>query len=259
MKILEKNISNDHKVYKILNGIIKIKIKHRLKQENILDIPLKFNAKYVLNFLFGKGVTPTRYLQDKFLESVVPSLTGTILELGSGDKDFTKNLAKNCSEFIKSDFEPLSPDVIKIDATNIDLPDNSVDCVITVSMLEHIYDYQKVVDEIHRVLKPGGKVICATPFILAYHPSVEDFFRFSPAAYKTIFKNFSHADVYGFGNADLATALLLQRRRWHKDYIHLDNKSGFLNHILSCIYLIKGFINPKHDDYAQLYGIIAVK
>ena len=164
MKLVNKKISNNHQIYELLNGAIKFKFKISSKTENIQELPLNFDFKYVFNFMIGKGVTPTRYMQDKFLEYNVPNQSGIILELGSGDKDFTKNLAKSCSKFIKSDYEPSKPDVIKIDATNIDLADDSVDCVITVSMLEHIYNYQKVADEIYRVLKPGGKIICATPF-----------------------------------------------------------------------------------------------
>ena len=36
--------------------------------------------------------------------------------------------------------------------------DNSVDFVMSVSVLEHVKYPQKVVDEMHRILKPGGRI-----------------------------------------------------------------------------------------------------
>lgn len=229
--------------------------------EKINSIKFKFDLKYLLNFFIGKGVTTTRYLQDRFIEEFIKDQKGRILELGSVDKDIAKNLAVNCSEFIKSDYEPIKDDVIKIDATNIDFSDNSFDCVIAVSLLEHIYEYQKVIDEIYRILKHDGRLILACPFIFPYHPSTEDYFRYSPAAYRKMLSNFSQVDIYGLGNVDFSTSLMLQRKRWHADFCHLDNKAGFFNHILSFLYLLKGFLPPVcyYDDYATVFGVVAKK
>ena len=44
--------------------------------------------------------------------------------------------------------------------------DNSIDFVVTFQVIEHIKDDEKFVQEIHRVLKPGGKLILTTPNIL---------------------------------------------------------------------------------------------
>ena len=37
--------------------------------------------------------------------------------------------------------------------------DNSIDFVVTFQVIEHIKDDEKFIQEIHRVLKPGGKLI----------------------------------------------------------------------------------------------------
>lgn len=63
------------------------------------------------------------------------------------------------------------------------------------------------------------------------------------------------------GNVDFATSLMLQRRHWHADFCHLDNKAGIFNHLLSTFYLIKGFLSPicYWDDYATMFGVVAKK
>ena len=55
------------------------------------------------------------------------------------------------------------------DAHDLPYSDNSVDSITIEDVLEHIKNPQRVVDEIARVMKPGGYVYAATPFLIAYH------------------------------------------------------------------------------------------
>ena len=70
---------------------------------------------------------------------------------------------------------------------------------------------------------------------------------------------FSNVKIYGLGNADLTTALCLKRKRYHENFVHLNRKNSLINHILSCIYLIKGLYRYKNDDYMQLVAGVAIK
>lgn len=47
--------------------------------------------------------------------------------------------------------------------THIPLPDNSVDVVTSLAVLEHLSDRQKHLQEIYRILKPGGQLLLTTP------------------------------------------------------------------------------------------------
>lgn len=64
-------------------------------------------------------------------------------------------------------------------AEAIPLPDSSVDLVVTQETLEHVADPFKAIKEIHRVLKPGGTLYLQLPFVIGYHPSPTDFWRFT--------------------------------------------------------------------------------
>ena len=69
---------------------------------------------------------------------------------------------------------------IVTDAHNmVEVEDNSVDCVVTISTLEHVHYPHKVVDEIHRILKPGGFVHINVPFMFPFHADPSDYYRFS--------------------------------------------------------------------------------
>ena len=49
---------------------------------------------------------------------------------------------------------------------NLPFQDNELDVVICSEVLEHLEDYNKAIQEIHRVLKPGGYFLASVPSFL---------------------------------------------------------------------------------------------
>ncbi len=49
------------------------------------------------------------------------------------------------------------------DATNLCVPDNLMDVVVSFETIEHLKDQQKFLSECNRVLRPGGLLVCSTP------------------------------------------------------------------------------------------------
>ncbi|HVE48920.1 MAG TPA: class I SAM-dependent methyltransferase [Casimicrobiaceae bacterium] len=80
------------------------------------------------------------------------------------------------------------------DAHAIPLADRSVDAVWVQAVLEHVLDPSRVVEEIHRVLKPAGIVYAETPFMQQVHEGAFDFHRFSPSAHRWLFRAFDAID-----------------------------------------------------------------
>lgn len=52
---------------------------------------------------------------------------------------------------------------IRIDLQNIDLPDGSIDILLTPHVLEHVPDTTRALEEIFRVLAPGGRMYLQVP------------------------------------------------------------------------------------------------
>lgn len=82
--------------------------------------------------------------------------------------------------------------------------DNSVDCVVTVSVLEHVRYPQKVVAEIFRILKPGGIVYVNVPFVFPFHADPDDFYRFSCNGVDILCEAFEKLDS-GFNRGPAST------------------------------------------------------
>jgi SAM-dependent methyltransferase len=69
------------------------------------------------------------------------------------------------------------PDIVA-DAHNLYmLADNSADCVVSVCVLEHCRKPWVVMDEILRILKPGGIVYVGVPFVFPFHADPHDNYR----------------------------------------------------------------------------------
>lgn len=70
----------------------------------------------------------------------------------------------NPAKYILADLNPENDNINKIDATKIPYENDSVDFVFFNHILEHIPDYKTALNELFRVLTPGGTLIIQTPF-----------------------------------------------------------------------------------------------
>jgi SAM-dependent methyltransferase len=101
-------------------------------------------------------------------------IKGSVLELGCGVGRGIEILQDRAESYTaidknKSLLETLARKYPKVNFVHANIPpfkgvsDNSFDTVVTFHVIEHIKDDQKFVDEIYRVLKPGGMALISTP------------------------------------------------------------------------------------------------
>ena len=62
--------------------------------------------------------------------------------------------------------------------------------IITESTLEHIPDAEMVIQEISRLVKPGGYVFVSIPFMMPFHASPSDYIRLTSEGLKHKFSHF---------------------------------------------------------------------
>lgn len=76
---------------------------------------------------------------------------------------YRKRMAQRV-DYTASDYdESAHKAVIKLDLQAIELPDSSIDVVLTPHVLEHVPDTGKALSELFRILKPGGHVLLQVP------------------------------------------------------------------------------------------------
>ena len=154
---------------------------------------IKINKSLLKDILVEtwRGKNMDRLLFNNALRSI--ELSGDILDLGSGG---TKASYHRFIKFIKSYkithtdlYKNIDqPDILKINLEEkFNINNNNFDAVMCFNVLEHIYNYQNVIAETHRILKPGGIFVGSVPFLINYHADPNDYWRYTWQALEKIF------------------------------------------------------------------------
>jgi ubiquinone/menaquinone biosynthesis C-methylase UbiE len=132
----------------------------------------------------------------KDIKKVIPAFSGNILDIGCGQSPYKFLLKKEQTHYygidiIKaSEFGYDNKNITSFDGKNIPFADDFFNAVICTEVLEHVQDFQYLVDEIYRTAKKGAEIIVTVPWSARYHYIPYDYFRYTPAALKTYFANF---------------------------------------------------------------------
>ncbi len=129
--------------------------------------------------LWEVGKRDNRYYQDMIrfdhILKLLPRTSQKILDLGCGDGYLSYLMAKEKHQVTAFDlsqnrlekFKDLAQEYgieQKIgDVKNTGLPDDTYDFIICSEVLEHIAEYEKVLQEAFRILKPDGQFIVSVP------------------------------------------------------------------------------------------------
>ena len=97
-------------------------------------------------------------------------------------------------------FSPLAD--VKADICNLPFADNSYDLILCNHVLEHIPDDTKAMQELYRVLKPGGMGIFQIPQDLSRTNTFSDDTITDPKERAKIFGQYDHVRVYGMDYFD---------------------------------------------------------
>jgi len=98
-------------------------------------------------------------------------VSGDVLEIGAGEGYGIKHIAPKADSYLTIDKHPVNidPQYTNVTFRQMNIPplegieDNSFDYVVSFQVIEHIPADNKYVEEIYRVLRPGGKFIVTTP------------------------------------------------------------------------------------------------
>ncbi|MCE8424426.1 MAG: class I SAM-dependent methyltransferase [Candidatus Methanoperedens sp.] len=142
---------------------------------------------------------------DKFRLTKISEIFNTcdrIIDFGNSSRALSELLSNSLldKEKIFVDINKCyNPDVVA-DICNLDVfEDNSIDGIICAAVLEHVYNPDKAVSELFRILKPGGKMFVYVPWIFMYHAphtgEYSDYFRFSCDGVRYLFKDFSKVEI----------------------------------------------------------------
>lgn len=192
-----------------------------------------------------------RQYQTAFIATRGAEITGTVVELG-GDKKYSHaalfpHAAGFLSTNVQGDYDRY------LDVTDMrDVADGSQDAYLCVSVLEHVFEFRKAVDEIHRTLKVGGRLLMVVPFAYPYH-DVVDCWRLNRDAYPQLFPDFEIVELVRLGGTFSTVADLLQRPRG------VLGKRFLISKTIGVVVALLGRYFDTMDGLPLGYGLDAVK
>ena len=128
----------------------------------------------------------TNYLEHKFIidglnYTVNKYAKARLIDIGCGNKPYSEMLNPHITEYIGCDIIQSSNNCVDVlcEATKIPLPNDSFDTAFSTQTIEHVGDFQDMVNEAFRLLKPGGHFIVSGPMYWPLHEEPYDFHRFT--------------------------------------------------------------------------------
>ena len=107
--------------------------------------------------------------------------SGRVVDFGCGQMPYRAFAPAAVSEYVGVDHDPANDQATIIcPIENTPLDDATFDYVLSTQVLEHVPDPQLVLQEMARVLKPGGDALVTVPQAWELHEEPHDYYRYTP-------------------------------------------------------------------------------
>lgn len=131
--------------------------------------------------LFGKNWLIHRTMRQT-MDEVKEMVSGKLLDVGCGNKPYASIFETRVQQYIglekgRGRYERTD---VWGDVLALPIRDQTCDTVLCNQVLEHVPQPQLAIDEMARVLRPGGYLILTAPHIWGLHEVPHDYFRFTP-------------------------------------------------------------------------------
>lgn len=118
-----------------------------------------------ISTVFGQDrdlLTVERYYIEQFLAANAADITGRVLEMG--DPAYIRKFGQEVTQEDVLNYVEGNPNAtIVADLTDAPhIPDDTFDCIIITQTLQMIFEVDKAIKTLHRILRPGGVVLCTS-------------------------------------------------------------------------------------------------
>ena len=184
---------------------------------------IKINLHYIKN---------QEDFRDKILKEI--SQNDIVLDIGMAMRDRHKKIKANILETLDVNVFG-DHDIICDICSDISELENRYNKIICISILEHVYDPFKAINNLKKMLKNEGVIYGYVPYLYHYHApknlKFQDYFRFSKDALAYLFKDFKSIELFPVRGRISTPLNILFAGRWKK-YIEKTNINIFLDKLV---------------------------
>jgi len=138
-------------------------------------------------------------IADKFLEKYSKYYKGILVDLGCGEAPYKEYFLQYADKYIGVDWTNTlhnsKADVLSNLNEKVNLPDEYADTVVSLSVIEHLFEPQAFLNECYRIMKKGVTLVLQAPFQWWIHEAPYDYFRYTPYAFKYMLDKAGFVDI----------------------------------------------------------------
>lgn len=144
----------------------------------------------------GIVVNPVYIIRNGLYRNIsylAPRIRGSVLDFGCGSKPY-ESLFVNSASYVGVDVQVSGHDHrtskidVFFDGETLPFANGQFDAVVCFEVFEHVFNIDELLQEIRRVLKPGGNLLISTPFAWDEHEAPYDFARYTSFGIKHLLK-----------------------------------------------------------------------
>ncbi len=152
-----------------------------------------------------RGMPILRYYTEEFLHEYASDIRGQCLEFQEDtySKRFGKERVRNVEILHHDGNNPNATLIADLTRPN-SLPSEQFDCILCTFVLHVIFDVERAVSEIFRLLKSGGVLLVVVPHISMCDPQAGELWRFTPEGLRRLLANIfgtENVTIRAYGNA----------------------------------------------------------
>jgi SAM-dependent methyltransferase len=220
--------------------------------------------------LIGALINPFYFARKRLYQAIcreATTISGKVLDVGCGKKPY-QHVFANVSQYIGMDIENPAHDHSKeeidvyYDGINFPFVNDTFDSVVCNQVLEHVFQSNRFLDEVGRVLRPGGNLLLTVPFMWPEHEQPFDNCRYTSFGIRTLIE--TRFDIVSFSKCTLGTEALFQLAISHF-YLWMKPKNKFVDALirlmlspLTILGIVISFVIPG-DDSLYLDNLIVAK
>jgi SAM-dependent methyltransferase len=161
-----------------------------------------------------RGTPVDRHYIERFLDENRAMIRGRVLEVMDGQ--YTRRFGTNVTRSDVLDIDAGNAEATVVaDLAAADAIEPAVfDCFILTQTLQYVFDVEAALAHVHRLLRPGGTVLCTVPVVsrIGRTQIESEYWRFTPSACRRLFERQfggGAVDVRGLGNVLTCVAFLV--------------------------------------------------
>jgi SAM-dependent methyltransferase len=202
----------------------------------------------------------------EFLEKCAQKyVSGVMVDIGCGLKPYEELFSPFVTNHIGVDLESSPHGISKVDvlgsAYKTNISDSFCDVVLCTEVLEHLEEPSDAIQEMIRILKPGGILILTVPLFWHVHEGPRDFYRYTEFGLGYLFEKcgFEIVEINPLtGFIVTFTQLSIYFLSPCRKILILNEISRFFNWIIQCFaYAINKYDCSK--GFTNHYGVVAMK